>query len=356
MCECKLPLHLQEEIMKRLPVKSLIRFRSVSKEWKSLIDSSEFIAAHSLRRHTQPQHLLVYYENTTDGINYACYVDDETLFQQRPVLTVPLSLKQLVLPDIVGITHGLVCFYCAHNKLTIVWNPSIRKSIVVNTPDTQFVGFGVCRVTTDPKIVAIKQLWDKSNIEATYRCEVMVYTLSSGRWRILSSNLPTKPFIDLWSAVAAGGFIYWRAQSPTHNMLMSFDVTNESFEMIDLPTSLAHHDPLFFHFAKLRDSLAILQYDEDRSIYTVWIMEDGIQRSFTQLFTIQARRHSFMGFRKSEAPIMHFVNGSLCKLVVYEPNSQHNIVLKISGHSSFYAVESYMETLLLLGRSDCSSH
>lgn len=299
---------------------------------------------------------FVYYENTTNGVNYACYVDDETLFQQRPVLTVPLSLKQLVLPDIVGITQGLVCFYCADNKLTIVWNPSIRKSIVVTMPDTQFVGFGVCRVTTDPKIVAIKQLWDKSNTEANYRCEVMVYTLSSGRWRILSSNLPTKPFIDLRSVVSADGFIYWRGESSSHNILMSFDVTNESFEMIDLPTSLAHPDPLFLQFAKFRESLAILQYDEDKSIYTVWIMEDDIQRSFTQLFTIQARRHSFIGFRKSEAPIIVFVNGGLCKLVVYEPNSQHNIVFKISGYPSFYAVESYMETLLLLGQSDCSSY
>ncbi|GJW32618.1 zinc finger, CCHC-type containing protein [Tanacetum coccineum] len=32
------------EIMKKLPIKSLLQFRSVSKSWKFLIDSSKFIA------------------------------------------------------------------------------------------------------------------------------------------------------------------------------------------------------------------------------------------------------------------------------------------------------------------------
>ncbi|GKC32224.1 putative F-box domain-containing protein [Tanacetum coccineum] len=35
--EC-IPFKIQEEIMKRLPIKSLARFRTVSKSWKSLID------------------------------------------------------------------------------------------------------------------------------------------------------------------------------------------------------------------------------------------------------------------------------------------------------------------------------
>ncbi|KAJ0818201.1 putative F-box domain-containing protein [Helianthus annuus] len=42
------PFEIQEEIIKRLPVKSLIRFRSVSKSWKSLIDSSNFITHYRL--------------------------------------------------------------------------------------------------------------------------------------------------------------------------------------------------------------------------------------------------------------------------------------------------------------------
>ncbi|KAI3745872.1 hypothetical protein L6452_08283 [Arctium lappa] len=56
-----LALDIQLEIIKRLPVKSLIQFRSVCKAWKSFIDSSQFIAGYSVP-HTQPQHLLIKYE------------------------------------------------------------------------------------------------------------------------------------------------------------------------------------------------------------------------------------------------------------------------------------------------------
>ncbi|KAM0045019.1 putative F-box domain-containing protein [Helianthus debilis subsp. tardiflorus] len=54
-----IPFEIQEEIIKRVvPVKSLIQFRSVSKQWKSLIDSSEFITRHSLHP-AKPHHLLL---------------------------------------------------------------------------------------------------------------------------------------------------------------------------------------------------------------------------------------------------------------------------------------------------------
>ncbi|MFS8025846.1 putative F-box domain-containing protein [Helianthus anomalus] len=56
---------LQVEIMNRLPVKSLIQCRSVSKTWKSLIDSSDFVVEYSHQR-TKMQHLYVRYDDLTD--------------------------------------------------------------------------------------------------------------------------------------------------------------------------------------------------------------------------------------------------------------------------------------------------
>ncbi|CAH1435477.1 unnamed protein product [Lactuca virosa] len=91
----QIPFHIQEDIIKRLPVKLLIQFRSVSKAWKSLIDSSEFIAAHSAL-HTHPQHLLVKYEDLVETEDkYVAFIDDECYLQQRFVPTVPLSVKSL---------------------------------------------------------------------------------------------------------------------------------------------------------------------------------------------------------------------------------------------------------------------
>nr|GEU69368.1 hypothetical protein [Tanacetum cinerariifolium] len=53
------PYEIQLEIIKRVPeFKSLIRFRSVSKQWMSFIDSPEFIAFYGVRQ-SQPHRLLL---------------------------------------------------------------------------------------------------------------------------------------------------------------------------------------------------------------------------------------------------------------------------------------------------------
>ncbi|XP_042752544.1 F-box/kelch-repeat protein At3g23880 [Lactuca sativa] len=369
MCEYEIPFHIQEEIMKRLPVKSLIQFRSVSKAWKSLIDSSEFIAAHSLRCHTHPQHLLVSYEDPEEGIKYVSYIDGDTFRQQRSLLTVPVSIKGLKKPVVVGSSHGLLCLYGSDPELTTkmvaLWNPSIRKSIVVAVPDqlsvgksNPSVGFGVCSVTSDPKIVLITQSWDDPNIETSYRFKVLVYNLSSGKWRNLSTDLPAKPVRDWSPVVVTDRFIYSHsAGSSTHNMIMSFDVTNETFESIDLLDTLAHHHPVNFFISKVRDSLAMFKYSGEiypgGDICTVWMMEHGIQKLFTKLFDIKTPHDFIVGFRKNGIPIIQVTyddddDDEPPRLVVYEPNSKHNNFLEISVYPFSFNVNSYMETLLLL--------
>nr|GEY61797.1 hypothetical protein [Tanacetum cinerariifolium] len=62
-----IPFDMQMEIIKRVPdVKYLIRFRAVSKPWKSFIDSSEFITCYGARC-SQPHHLLLRYEKANES-------------------------------------------------------------------------------------------------------------------------------------------------------------------------------------------------------------------------------------------------------------------------------------------------
>lgn len=58
-----MPFDMQIEIIKRIRIESVIPFRSVSKQWKSLIDSSEFITNFTFRpQHTQHHNLLLAYQ------------------------------------------------------------------------------------------------------------------------------------------------------------------------------------------------------------------------------------------------------------------------------------------------------
>ncbi|KAL4588311.1 hypothetical protein LXL04_001195 [Taraxacum kok-saghyz] len=354
----QIPFHIQDEIMKRLPVRSLVQFRCVSKAWKSLIDSSEFIAAHSLRRHTQPHYLLLSYENPAEEEDLVfvsrCYTDDDTFPQQSSVLTLPLWVEHLVFPSVIGSSQGLLCLYGYHlqfpTPMAVLWNPSIRKSVAVLTPDfgvcpntgepiEPSIGFGVCPVTNDPKIVA-----------NTSPSEFMIYKLSTRKWRRLPTNLPSRTQ-RFFSSVVTDRFIYWEVELKDLKMIMSFDLISESFDLIDLPDSLARINRWVVSISKLRDSLALIEYGDDYNFSTVWMMEVGARKSFTKLFTIATNHENIVGFSKNGIPLLRVVDVDddyRTKLVVYERNSEHNTVLEICNSPQNFYVHSYMETLLLL--------
>ncbi|XP_023768977.1 putative F-box protein At1g32420 [Lactuca sativa] len=373
----EIPFHIQELIIKRLPVVSLLRFRSVSKAWKSLIDSSDFVAAHSV---TQPQHLLLWYGNPDDDTSekYVSFIDDDTFPQQRFVHTLPPSVKLLKQPNIIGSSLGLLCLHGLYGDLNtemvVLYNPSTRKSIYVSVPTNvnpycePNLGFRVCPVTYDPKIVEIT-LFHKPR----FHCEAKVYTVSSGKWRNITSNLPNKPFHVFWPQVVVDRFIYWCAFDPltmdkglpNHNVIMSFDITNESFEVVELPDCLRLHPPIQLCISNLRESLVMLEYDSFvKGACGVWMMENGVKKSFRKLFTVEApywsRTLLTLGFRKSGQPIMEVENRhdhtfGQSEIVAYEPNSECINDLGIYGATGTFCMNSYMETLVLLDRSDCNT-
>ncbi|CAI9270541.1 unnamed protein product [Lactuca saligna] len=382
----EVPFHIQEAILKRLPIKSLIQFRSVSRTWKSLIDSSEFIAAHSVS-HSQPQHLFVSYTDTKED-KYISFLDDDSFPQHRFVPSLPLSVRH---PHIVGSSYGLLCFKgyqfsgsTYRRTMAVLLNPSIRKSIAITLPDMLYknhkivLGFGVCPLTIDTKIVHITQMrwgWGSElRSEIGNFWEVKVYKKSSGKFTSLSSNLPSMSIHIIGPQVVIGKSIYWCAVDcatvdsvlKTRNLIMSFDLTNENFEVVDLPDRIAVLPLSQFSVSKLRESLVMVEYnrrgydptDVEQVCCTVWMVERGVESSFTKLFNIKAPGDLMraVGFTRKGGPIMElqeYAFDSTEELVVYEPNSELSNNL-ISGSS--FTVNSYIETLVLLGSSDCSSY
>ncbi|XP_021974324.1 F-box protein At2g14710-like [Helianthus annuus] len=102
-----IPFEIQEEIIKRVvPVKSLIRFRSVSKQWKSLIDSSEFITRHSL--HPAKQHHLLLRYTVASEPKYVSIVDDDTFPHHKFSPIVSPTVKPVEIARMLDCSHGLV--------------------------------------------------------------------------------------------------------------------------------------------------------------------------------------------------------------------------------------------------------
>ncbi|KAI3725486.1 hypothetical protein L1987_65274 [Smallanthus sonchifolius] len=272
-----IPFEIQEDIIKRFPAQSLVRFRSVSKAWKSLIDSSDFVAQYSV----QHQHLLVRYHHDSDK-KYLSIAYDDTFPQHKVYLTVPRLVNG---GRIIGCTHGLLCVYGhCHNSdtvMAVVWNLSIRKSVGVVVIDGCLYWLATDKITSD-------------------RCD---------------------------------------------NLIISFDMTSEEFTEVNLPDSLAHQTYLNLSMCKLRESLVVLQRDVIETEIVVWMMEDGVPKSFINLFSVNVNLPlaSVLGFTKSGVPIVE----NCGVLVVYEPYSEHRDNFGIQGRSFTFSAYPYVETLLL---------
>ncbi|GKC42968.1 putative F-box domain-containing protein [Tanacetum coccineum] len=193
-----IPFEIQEQIMKKLPVKSVIQFRSVSKQWKSLIDSSKFIKNYHVN-HTNPQHhLLVEYQSDIDEVKYISIIDDNTFPNHKFSVTYPQTqdfsdhfIAGCCDQRIAGSSQGIICIHCYdrcdgdNEDMAVLWNPTVRKTVGVVIPHlpTDFISarvfsFGVCPNTNDPKLV---QLIVYNG--PTIKWEAKVFTLSTERER-----------------------------------------------------------------------------------------------------------------------------------------------------------------------------
>ncbi|KAJ0449536.1 putative F-box associated interaction domain-containing protein [Helianthus annuus] len=133
-------------------------------------------------------------------------------------------------------------------------NPSTRQPInPTRLPpldkmfNTQF-GFGVCRETSDPKIVKIRYVNKFADMESVNDIpwQVEIFTLSTGVWRSPYGNLPRKSIVFdcRQNGVCVDGFCYWLATDRStvdvvkaYNMIVSFDMTHEEFREVNLPPS-----------------------------------------------------------------------------------------------------------------------
>ncbi|KAJ9551448.1 hypothetical protein OSB04_015493 [Centaurea solstitialis] len=372
----QLPFDIQFLIIQRLPIKSLLRFRSVCKTWKSFISSSDFIAGYTT--HSQQQHhMIISYENLDDDqVKCVSVFDDDQSF----ALTVPPLVQR---KRVVDSSHGLLCMVnsfgrFSETQMAVIWNPAIRRSIAVAVPNMvdhqqfQFdyvVGFGVCPATMDPKLVKVTFIRDPLAIQSI-SCipfQVMVFTLSSGQWTTPSTNLPSKSIQFHNYRTVIGQLIYLVGNdwSTLHNdgrkrtLIMSFDLTTHEFAEVDIPNSL-HHS--YLSVSRLRESLVLLHTDQDliqyKDIFHVWMMDDGDSKAFTKLFTINppnAYVWKTLGFRESGEPIIewtHDETDGTCALGVYEPGLEDIKDLGIRGNNNSFYGCSYIDSLLLLDHDD----
>jgi F-box interacting protein len=408
-----LPNEVIIEILSRLPVKSLIRFRCVSKTWCSLISSPHFIATHLNRAlsNPHPPYLLLHHVNeniakerftlhsfddpfprnhftkhldyTSPAIHTLLLSLDQEIEEKGGFFAYPsdfIDLHCLQFPDngfyVAGSSNGLVCLvddiydvYCHNFGLFVVWNPSIQKAISLPEPNIislpkigfdeydrnsiQCLGFGYDPKTDDYKLVRLVYRFDYIVPPL-----VEIYTLRTGAWRSLKAPGPPYTIITWSLSVFLNGAVHWPAYTPAdqgafRNLIVSFDMEDETFREVAMPKSLQGVEDLSVTVAVLDGLLALVPCNRYGSVefHSVWVMKEyGVAESWTKLYDIDVGEglHRVIGFTKNgEALLIKHE-----KLFSYSPCTQQTLDLHICGKSFFFSLDTYVESLVPVNIAD----
>ncbi|XP_028760809.1 putative F-box protein At3g16210 [Neltuma alba] len=161
-----LPHEIIINILKRLPVKSLIRFQCVCKNWKNLLKDPLFITDHLHHSNIHlPSLLLPFNGNKTLQLcSFDCdfqlsEVPNAPLIDSRSIVRTWADVRDV---EIVGSSNGLLCIQFSdfgHPHTFVLWNPATRELKMVPTTiefrGDYTIGFGFSMIANDYKIVNI---------------------------------------------------------------------------------------------------------------------------------------------------------------------------------------------------------
>nr|XP_027120903.1 F-box/kelch-repeat protein At3g23880-like [Coffea arabica] len=410
----QLPVELVFDILLRLPIQSLLTLMCVSKAWKSLISSPEFIknyrktssnACDTAQRKlifsiscppvydclTECSLYSVLYSPTAEATNmitdpiFASSVTEATNIQHPAQKSI----------EIVGSCNGLVCiairetrgwtfFNSTDDMCLFLWNPSIRKYRRLPHWGFDFeeysgvvtYGFGYDGLHDDYKVFTLLSNNLRKNMR---RKAVGIYSQRTASWK-MDEDFQKHLSLDNWSLqdTRGGHFVngklYWAAISNGSgddrlaNKIVSFDLVDETYGDIQLPEN--HMGKVSFwgwNIGVLREvCLGLLWLHDDLKHLEVdiWILtECGIRQSWTKMFLIRYPEDPGRGFRFDiRFQPVFLLNGSELllklgsRLVLYNPEDGSykdlDINYNLPDAEGDLRVDMYDESLVLLDGHD----
>ncbi|KAL4191249.1 hypothetical protein AMTRI_Chr07g79660 [Amborella trichopoda] len=241
-----LPQELILKILEELPLKSICKFRTVSKSWNQLLSSPSFIPSSLSFPKTfflfensslsSPKTFLNFFpfkrNCEEDRLFYAADIEynkasicKETTFQHRSI-------------GISCCSNGLLCFLSQPEKTIFIGNPLTQKEFVsIPTPNTQVDDYTMA-FSFDPisrNIIIIAFEW---NLVDHKKHSLWIYDSAIQNWRSLDVGLPiydrssSHPFCTSHCIIGTT----WYALC--HQSVVCYDMKKKAWEKIDSPLSL----------------------------------------------------------------------------------------------------------------------
>ncbi|XP_059434660.1 F-box protein At3g07870-like [Corylus avellana] len=356
-----LPEEVLVKILSRLPTKSLIRFRCVSKTWHEIIGNPDFLY-HSILTTTEenPNHPLLLIKATENSIprrEVLSFLSYENLeFVSQTPLTPGLKL--------IASCNDLLCLGSYFTSDVYVWNPTSPSVELEPLPPLTHrlpyhvsdvfgsgLGFGYDSRSNDFKVVRIRIIKLPTFVHQTKRIRsfVEVYSLSGGSWRVLDIDVFSgvengwRVLLDLDAFFAFenslrtvaldGVFIWWVPE----NIIAAFDFNNEVLRTTPLPDgcSLSNYRDENNTITLLNGHISLLAFSRSKMNakcdLEIWVLlEFGVKESWTRLSKIGLSMDL-------ERPLEFWKRGELFmvnsegQLVLYDPFTHTKKNLQVYG-------------------------
>ncbi|KAF3785309.1 F-box protein [Nymphaea thermarum] len=270
-----LPMEIVTEILSRLPPEPLLRFRSVCKSWRDLIDSHDFI--HNLHlprsRASSPTKLLY------QQMNNFFYFDYESPASTSKKIRLPFPIGDRDV-SLTSCRDGLLCL-SALNTCQLLW-----------CPDPESVGGrgGVYKV--------LFVSWEIEGPVLSLVCTLRGMDLA---WRRIPNSFTTwdNDYGELKESPCVNGAVHRVHRYLREDLecgIAAFDVLQERFTEIGFPPgccspekkcwSVSRYLPHVPRVAELRGFLALFHMDGSGTLMETWLLTDYYGVVWTKDHTI----------------------------------------------------------------------
>ncbi|KAL0823221.1 hypothetical protein Bca101_046898 [Brassica carinata] len=254
-----------DQILEKLPVKSLLRFRAVSKQWRTEIESPRFQERHL--RHQQksrdPSILICHprLEKRGKASSLRSLSVGATLVSEENHIRYPVASKREINVRTTRSCDGLACLYSS--TFIYVINPATRWHCKL--PEARFQTLAQLtynRFRRPFPVKTISQGYGQINT-----CEVFSFENNNNTWS--HDVIVSCPYPILHDKVPAHahGFLYWFIDAVTGTQVLSFHLHTETFDvMAKIPVAYAPHHRITM--CTLNDRLCLSEDKGDTQ--TIW--------------------------------------------------------------------------------------
>ncbi|KAL3628801.1 hypothetical protein CASFOL_027847 [Castilleja foliolosa] len=242
MANSVLPEDVMLCILTRLPVKTILRFKSVCKPWRDLFSSPEFRKLHHSQFSSDPKNqsfiVHIFSEDCGNPKNQFSIFNIESSKKKPMILDLPFAHTQKDNEFFtVGCCNGLVCIYRGHD--IVLWNPAMKlfKTVPIKKSgpflmvslgfgyDAEAADFKVVKIVNEKRIVDLKKVFVITSAE--------MYSVKLDSWIAVNVSFGFYGFTDR-NALTVNGNPYWVAWVDGNKGYLCFDVMELVFKFVPM--------------------------------------------------------------------------------------------------------------------------